>query len=244
MRIYPAVHYTMGGLWVDYDLMSTIPGLFVAGEANFSDHGANRLGASALMQGLADGYFIVPYTVGHYIASGGIAKLEPGHPAFRDAEREVAERTRRLLSIGGTKPVDHFHRELGTLLWDECGMARSRDSLTRALERIPRIEEAFWRDLRVSGSGEELNQELEKAGRVADYFELAELMCLDALHRNESAGGHFRVEYQTEDGEAARNDAEYAYVAAWEWKGQGQQPALHKEPLAFERVALATRSYK
>jgi succinate dehydrogenase / fumarate reductase flavoprotein subunit len=244
MRIYPAVHYTMGGLWVDYDLMSTIPGLFVAGEANFSDHGANRLGASALMQGLADGYFIVPYTVGDYIAHGGIAKLDAGHPAFRDAERAVAERTSRLLSVGGTRPVDHFHRELGTLLWEECGMARSKESLTRALERIPALEEAFWRDLRVTGSGEELNLELEKAGRVADYFELAELMCFDALHRNESAGGHFRIEHQTPDGEAARNDAEYAYVAAWEWKGEGVAPALHKEPLRFDAVPLQQRSYK
>jgi succinate dehydrogenase / fumarate reductase flavoprotein subunit len=244
MRIYPAVHYTMGGLWVDYHLMSTIPGLFVAGEANFSDHGANRLGASALMQGLADGYFIVPYTVGDYLAGGGIARLDPAHPAFRDAEREVRGRTERLLSVAGTKPVDHFHRELGTLLWNECGMARSRESLTRALEAIPRLEEAFWRDLRVSGSGEELNQELEKAGRVADYFELAELMCFDALHRNESAGGHFRVEHQTPDGEAARDDVRYAYVAAWEWKGPGQPPALHREPLAFEAVHLQQRSYK
>jgi succinate dehydrogenase / fumarate reductase flavoprotein subunit len=244
MRIYPAVHYTMGGLWVDYHLMSTIPGLFVAGEANFSDHGANRLGASALMQGLADGYFIVPYTVSDYIARGGLAKIEPTHAAFRDAAREVAERTTRLLSIGGTKPVDHFHRELGTLLWNDCGMTRSRESLTRALDRIPKIEEAFWRDLRVTGSGEELNQELEKAGRVADYFELAELICFDALHRNESAGGHFRIEHQTPEGEAARNDAEYAYVAAWEWKGAGETPALHKEPLRFEHVPLQQRSYK
>ncbi|HEX9401187.1 MAG TPA: fumarate reductase/succinate dehydrogenase flavoprotein subunit [Anaeromyxobacter sp.] len=244
MRIYPAVHYTMGGLWVDYDLMSTIPGLFVAGEANFSDHGANRLGASALMQGLADGYFVVPYTVGDYVAHDGLAKLDAGHAAFRDAERDVAARTKRLLSIGGTKPVDHFHRELGELLWEECGMARSRESLTRALERIPVLEEAFWHDLRVTGSGEELNQELEKAGRVADYFELAELICFDALHRNESAGGHFRVEYQTPDGEAARNDAEFAYVAAWEWQGPGAAPALHKEPLRFEHVPLQQRSYK
>jgi succinate dehydrogenase / fumarate reductase flavoprotein subunit len=196
------------------------------------------------MQGLADGYFIVPYTVGDYLASGGIARLDAGHAAFRDAEREVRQRTERLLSVGGTKPVDHFHRELGTLLWDECGMARSKESLTRALETIPRLEEAFWKDLRVTGSGEELNQELEKAGRVADYFELAELMCFDALHRNESAGGHFRVEHQTPDGEAARNDAEYAYVAAWEWKGPGQPPALHKEPLAFDSVHLEQRSYR
>jgi succinate dehydrogenase / fumarate reductase flavoprotein subunit len=196
------------------------------------------------MQGLADGYFIVPYTVGDYLASGGIARLDAGHAAFRDAEREVRQRTERLLSVGGTKPVDHFHRELGTLLWDECGMARSKESLTRALETIPRLEEAFWKDLRVTGSGEELNQELEKAGRVADYFELAELMCFDALHRDESAGGHFRVEHQTPDGEAARNDAEYAYVAAWEWKGPGQPPALHKEPLAFDSVHLEQRSYR
>jgi succinate dehydrogenase / fumarate reductase flavoprotein subunit len=244
MRIYPAVHYTMGGLWVDYDLMSTIPGLFVAGEANFSDHGANRLGASALMQGLADGYFIVPQTVSDYLAHGGLAKVDAGHAAFRDAEREVAERARRLLSVRGTKPADHFHRALGTLLWEEAGMARSRESLTRALDAIPRLEEAFWRDLRVTGTGEELNQELERAGRVADFFELAELLCYDALHRNESAGGHFRVEHQTPDGEAKRNDEEYAYVAAWEWKGPGSTPALHREPLAFERVPLQQRSYK
>ncbi|HEX9052078.1 MAG TPA: fumarate reductase/succinate dehydrogenase flavoprotein subunit [Anaeromyxobacter sp.] len=244
MRIYPAVHYTMGGLWVDYDLMSTVPGLFVAGEANFSDHGANRLGASALMQGLADGYFIVPYTVGDYLARGGLAKVDARHAAFRDAEREVAERTRRLLSIGGTRPVDDFHKELGTLLWNDCGMARSKESLTRALDEIPRIEAAFWKDLKITGSGEELNQDLERAGRVADFFELAELMCFDALQRNESAGAHFRVEYQTPDGEAARDDAHYAYVAAWEWKGSGNAPALHKEPLAFENVHLATRSYK
>jgi succinate dehydrogenase / fumarate reductase, flavoprotein subunit len=244
MRIYPAVHYTMGGLWVDYDLMSTIPGLFVAGEANFSDHGSNRLGASALMQGLADGYFVVPYTIGDYLARGGIAKTDVSHPAFRDAEREVSQRTRRLLSIGGTKPADHFHRELGTLLWDECGMARSRESLTRALDRIPRIEAAFWKDLRVTGAGEELNQELEVVGHPARLLELAELMCFDALHRNESAGGHFRIEHQTPEGEAQRNDEEYAYVAAWEWRGQGSAPALHKEPLAFEHVPLQQRSYK
>jgi succinate dehydrogenase / fumarate reductase, flavoprotein subunit len=244
MRIYPAVHYTMGGLWVDYDLMSSIPGLFVGGEANFSDHGANRLGASALMQGLADGYFILPYTVGHYLASGGFAKVDATHAAFQDAERQVAERTQRLLSVGGRKPVDHFHRELGNLLWNEAGMARSRESLGRALASIPPLREAFWKDLRISGSGEELNQDLERAGRVADFFELAELLCLDALHRNESCGGHFRVEYQTPDGEAKRNDDEFAYVAAWEWRGPGQEPALHKEPLAFENVPLQQRSYK
>jgi succinate dehydrogenase / fumarate reductase flavoprotein subunit len=229
---------------VDYDLMSNVPGLFVAGEANFSDHGANRLGASALMQGLADGYFIVPLTVGDYLARGGLAKVDAGHAAFRDAEREVAERARRLLEVGGTKPVDHFYRQLGTLLWEEAGMARSRESLTRALDQIPRLEEAFWRELRVTGTGEELNQELERAGRVADYFELAELLCYDALHRDESAGGHFRVEHQTPDGEAQRNDDDYAYVAAWEWRGAGRTPALHKEPLVFERVPLQQRSYK
>jgi succinate dehydrogenase / fumarate reductase, flavoprotein subunit len=244
MRIYPAVHYTMGGLWVDYDLMSSIPGLFVGGEANFSDHGANRLGASALMQGLADGYFILPYTVGHYLASGGLAQVDATHAAFRDAEREVAERTKRFLALGGTKPVDHFHRELGNLLWNEAGMARSKESLTRALDRIPPLREAFWKELRVTGTGEELNQDLERAGRVADFFELAELLCFDALQRNESCGGHFRVEYQTPEGEAKRNDDEYAYVAAWEWRGTDAAPALHKEPLVFENVPLQQRSYK
>jgi succinate dehydrogenase / fumarate reductase flavoprotein subunit len=229
---------------VDYDLMSTIPGLFVGGEANFSDHGANRLGASALMQGLADGYFILPYTIGDYVARGGLAKLDTSHAAFRDAERDVAERTRRLLSIGGTKPVDHFHRELGTLLWQDCGMARTEASLEHALGEIPKIREAFEHDLRVTGTGEELNNELERAGRVADFFELAELLCFDALHRKESAGGHFRVEYQTPDGEALRNDAEYAYVAAWEWNGRDEAPTLHREPLSFEHVPLQQRSYK
>ena len=244
MRIYPAIHYTMGGLWVDYDLMSTVPGLFVAGEANFSDHGANRLGASALMQGLADGYFIIPYTVGDYLARGGLAKLDESHPAFRDAEREVAARTRRLLEVGGTKPVDVFHQALGELLWNDCGMERSRQSLERVLGEIPKIEEAFWRELRVTGSGEELNQELEKAGRVADYFELARLLAWDALRREESAGAHFRVEHQTPDGEAARDDGRFAYVAAWEWRGPGEEPVLHREPLVFEHVPLQQRSYK
>ncbi|WP_242395147.1 fumarate reductase/succinate dehydrogenase flavoprotein subunit [Anaeromyxobacter oryzisoli] len=244
MRIYPAVHYTMGGLWVDYDLMSTIPGLFVGGEANFSDHGANRLGASALMQGLADGYFVLPYTVGDYLARGGLARLDPSHPAFRDAERAVSERTRHLLSIGGSRPVTHFHRELGTLLWEDCGMARSRASLEHALGEIPRIRAAFERDLRVTGSGEELNDELERAGRVADYFELAELICFDALHRDESAGAHFRVEHQTPDGEAQRDDARFAYVAAWQWNGPITAPTLHREPLTFEHVPLQQRSYK
>ncbi|HSN92530.1 MAG TPA: fumarate reductase/succinate dehydrogenase flavoprotein subunit [Anaeromyxobacteraceae bacterium] len=244
MRIYPAVHYAMGGLWVDYDLMSNLPGLFVGGEANFSDHGANRLGASALMQGLADGYFILPYTVGHYLASGGMAKIDANHPAVKDAEREVVERTKRLLSVGGTKSADELHRELGNLLWNDCGMARSKESLTHALKVIPDLREKYWKELRVTGSGEELNQELERAARVADFFEFAELLVFDALHRNESCGGHFRVEYQTPEGEAQRNDKEFAYVAAWESKGVGETPTLHKEPLEFEYVHLATRSYK
>jgi succinate dehydrogenase / fumarate reductase, flavoprotein subunit len=244
MRIYPAVHYTMGGLWVDYDLQSTVPGLFVLGEANFSDHGANRLGASALMQGLADGYFIVPYTIGDYLARGGYAKLDATHAAFRDAEHEVAERTKRFLAIAGTKSVDFYHRQLGTLLWENCGMARSRQSLEKALDAIPGLRDRFWADVRVTGQGEELNQELERAGRVADYFELAELMCYDALHREESAGGHFRVEYQTPEGEALRNDEKFAYVAAWEWNGPNDAPTLHKEPLQFETVPLQQRSYK
>jgi succinate dehydrogenase / fumarate reductase flavoprotein subunit len=244
MRIYPAVHYTMGGLWVDYDLMATVPGLFVIGEANFSDHGANRLGASALMQGLADGYFIVPYTVGDYLARGGLAAVGTDHAAFRDAEREVTTRLRRLLDIGGTRPAEDFHRALGELLWDDCGMARSRESLSRALEAIPRVEAEFWQDLRVGGTGEELNQELEKAGRVADYFELARLLAWDALVRDESAGAHFRVEHQTPEGEAARDDARFAHVSAWEWQGAGVEPALHREPLAFEAVPLERRSYR
>jgi succinate dehydrogenase / fumarate reductase, flavoprotein subunit len=244
MRIYPAVHYTMGGLWVDYDLQSNIPGLFVLGEANFSDHGANRLGASALMQGLADGYFIIPYTIGDYLARGGWTKLDAAHAAFRDAEREVSDRTKRLLSIGGTRSVDSFHRELGTLLWENCGMARTRESLTEALEAIPALRDQFWADVRVTGQGEDLNQELERAGRVADYFELAELLCFDALHREESAGGHFRLEYQTPEGEALRNDEQFAYVAAWGWKGPNDAPTLHKEPLHFEAVPLQQRSYK
>ncbi len=244
MRIYPAVHYTMGGLWVDYNLMSNLPGLFVGGEANFSDHGANRLGASALMQGLSDGYFVLPYTVGDYIARGGIAKIDTSHPAVKDAEREVNERTKRLLSIGGTKSPDQLHRELGNVMWTDCGMARSKDSLTHALSVIPELREKFYKELRVTGTGSELNQQLEAAGRIADYFELAELICYDALQRNESCGGHFRVEYQTSDGEAQRNDAEYAYAAAWEWKGVGETPILNKEPLVFENIHLAQRSYK
>ena len=244
MRIYPAVHYTMGGLWVDYNLMSTIPGLHVIGEANFSDHGANRLGASALMQGLADGYFILPNTVSDYIASTPLDRITTDHAAFRDAEAGVAARTRRLMSIKGTRTVDSFHRELGKLMWDHCGMARTEAGLKHALERIPRIREQFWQDVNVPGSDRELNQALEKAWRVADYLELAELMCVDALHREESAGGHFREESQTPDGEALRDDARFAYVAAWEYAGPGKAPILHKERLDFEYVALAQRSYK
>jgi succinate dehydrogenase / fumarate reductase flavoprotein subunit len=244
MRIYPAIHYTMGGLWVDYQLMSTIPGLFVIGEANFSDHGANRLGASALMQGLADGYFILPYTIGDYIASTKLEKIEPDHAATRQAVNCATEQTNALLSIQGTRSVDSFHRELGRLLWDECGMARNAAGLERALGRIPELREEFWKDVRVVGAGDELNQSLEKAGRVADFLEFGELMCLDALNRNESCGGHFREEYQTPEGEALRDDEHYTYVAAWEYRGPGVAPALHKEPLEFHHVHPAQRSYK
>ncbi|HET8633443.1 MAG TPA: fumarate reductase/succinate dehydrogenase flavoprotein subunit [Gemmatimonadales bacterium] len=244
MRIYPAVHYTMGGLWVDYNLMSTVPGLHVIGEANFSDHGANRLGASALMQGLADGYFVIPMTIGNYLAQTPAADLDAEHPAFVDALASVKERTRKLLAVNGSRSVDSFHRELGQLMWDKCGMARTAEGLSEALEQIPVLREQFWKDVRVLGSGEELNQSLEKAGRVADFLELAELICRDALHRNESCGGHFREEYQTPDGEALRDDEHFAYVAAWEYTGDGHVPELHKEPLTFEHVHLAQRSYK
>ena len=244
MRIYPAVHYTMGGLWVDYNLMSTIPGLHVLGEANFSDHGANRLGASALMQGLADGYFIIPYTIGHYLAGTKLESVTADHPEVRAAERAVEERTKRLLSIGGKRSAQSFHRELGRIMWDKCGMARDASGLRAALQRIPALREEFWSNLTVPGSGAELNQSLEAAGRVADFLELAELMCTDALHREESCGGHFRSEHQTEDGEARRDDERFAYVAAWGHGGAGKSPVLHKEPLAFENVQLATRSYK
>jgi succinate dehydrogenase / fumarate reductase flavoprotein subunit len=244
MRIYPAIHYTMGGLWVDYNLMSTIPGLYVTGEANFSDHGANRLGASALMQGLADGYFVLPYTIGDYLGSAKLTKLDTSHAAFRDAETQVTCQTKRLLEIKGTRSVDSFHRDLGRLLWEYCGMARTAEGLRFALEKIPALREQFWRDVKVLGAGEELNQSLEKAGRVGDFFELAELMCLDALERNESCGGHFREEYQTPDGEALRNDQEYSYVAAWQYRGEGRAPELHKEPLRFDYVHPSQRSYK
>ncbi len=244
MRIYPAVHYTMGGLWVDYNLMGTVPGLHVIGEANFSDHGANRLGASALMQGLADGYFVIPNTIGDYIASSRLEKVDTRHAAFRDAEEQVAARTKKFLSIDGTRTVDSFHRELGKLLWDYCGMSRNEEGLKTALARIPALREEFWRNVNVPGSDRELNQALEKAGRVADFFELAELMCLDALHRKESCGGHFREESQTPDGEALRDDENFAYVAAWEYAGPDAQPILHKEPLVFDNVKLSQRSYK
>lgn len=244
MMIYPAIHYTMGGLWVDYELMSNIPGLFVLGEANFSDHGANRLGASALMQGLADGYFIIPYTLANYLAAHRLDTVETDHTEFREAERAVAGRTERLLSTRGKRTVDEFHRELGLLMWDRCGMARSRKGLEEALGRIPEIREEFWNNVLVSGERDNLNQSLEKAGRMADYLELAELLVRDALMREESCGAHFREEHVSEDGEARRNDDEYAYVAAWAFDGDGKPPALHKEPLEFREVQLSQRSYK
>ncbi|MBV8381627.1 MAG: fumarate reductase/succinate dehydrogenase flavoprotein subunit [Planctomycetaceae bacterium] len=244
MRIYPATHYTMGGLWVDYNLMSTIPGLFVCGEANFSDHGANRLGASALMQGLADGYFIIPYTIGNYLASSKPGAVPASHPAFKDAEATVTDRLKKLLSIQGHRTVDTFHRTLGKIMWDYCGMARNEQGLKTALEKIPALREEFWQDVRVLGDDGEVNQSLEKAGRVADFLELGELMCLDALERRESCGGHFREEYQTEDGEAARDDENFCHVAAWEYAGEGNRPVRHIEPLVFEFLPLQTRSYK
>ncbi len=244
MRIYPAPHYTMGGLWVDYNLESTIPGLFVIGEANFSDHGANRLGASALMQGLADGYFVLPYTIGDYLARLGPVKIVSDSVAFGEVEREVSEKTKQLLEIGGSRTVDSFHRELGRLLWEDCGMARSQRGLEEALEKIPALRDQFWNDVRILGNETDLNQSLEKAGRVADFMEFGELMCYDALHREESCGGHFREEHQTEEGEAKRNDDDFAYVAAWEFAGVGSSPMLHKEPLTFENVPLSQRSYK
>jgi succinate dehydrogenase / fumarate reductase, flavoprotein subunit len=246
MRIYPAVHYTMGGLWVDYNLMSNVPGLHVIGEANFSDHGANRLGASALMQGLADGYFVLPYTLPAYLAGQIGKRPATDHPSFQKAEREVLGRTQKLLAISGKRSVDSFHRELGLLLWDKCGMARNAAGLSEALARIPAMREEFWRDVRVPGEGEEFNQSLERAGRVADFLEFAELMCTDALTRDESCGGHFREEYQTPDGEALRDDEHFADVFAWEYQGNGTgaPPKLHREPLVFETVELTQRSYK
>ena len=244
MRIYPAIHYTMGGLWVDYYLMSTIPGLFVIGEANFSDHGANRLGASALMQGLSDGYFILPYTIGDYIAKSTLGKVDASHPEFQCAEAHVADLTKRLLSINGHYTVDDLHRRLGKIVWDFCGMSRNALGLECALAQIRELREQYWTDVKVVGEAGDLNQSLEKAGRVADFFELAELMCIDALERNESCGAHFREEYQTPDGEAQRNDEEFSYVSAWEYQGPDRPPLLHKEPLAFEYVHPSQRSYK
>jgi len=244
MRIYPAIHYTMGGIWVDYQLMSTIPGLFVIGEANFSDHGANRLGASALMQGLADGYFILPYTIGNYLAGNKLDKIHTDYAEFKREESEVAAMTSRLLSIKGKRTVTSFHRELGKLMWEYCGMSRSARGIEFATGKIRELREEFWQSVDVLGSEQEFNQALEHAGRVADFLELAELTCLDALHRDESCGGHFREEYQTPDGEALRDDGRFSYVAAWEFQGLGQAPALHKEPLEFEYVHPSQRSYK
>jgi len=244
MRIFPAVHYTMGGLWVDYNLMSNLPGLFVLGEANFSDHGANRLGASALMQGLADGYFVIPYTIGNYLAPEGGKRPTTGHPAFKQTEADVRAQIQRFLSIKGKRSVESFHRELGLLMWDHCGMGRSEKSLTRALNRIPALRQEFWENANVPGENESLNRSLEQAGRVADFLEFGELMCLDALKRNESCGGHFREEYQTPDGEAQRDDEHFAHVAAWEYQGENKPPIRHIEPLVYENVKLATRSYK
>ena len=244
MRIYPASHYVMGGLWVDYHLMSTIPGMFVLGEANFSDHGANRLGASALMQGLADGYFIIPYTLGNYFASNKFDRIGTDHSAFKDAGAWVADRTKKLLSIKGKRTPDDFHRELGKIMWNYCGMARNEQGLKTALEKIPALREQYWHEVRVLGDDLDVNQSLEKAGRVADFLELGELLCLDALERRESAGGHFREEYQTEDGEAARDDQNFCHVAAWEYTGEGNRPNRLVEPLEFENVLLQTRSYK
>ena len=244
MRIFPAIHYTMGGLWVDYQLMSTIPGLFVLGEANFSDHGANRLGASALMQGLSDGYFVIPYTLGNYLASNRLEKVEASQSEFRSVAGEVEGRLARLLGVKGKRTVSSFHRELGKIMWDYCGMSRNADGLRHAINAIRNLREEYWRNVNVPGSEGDLNQQLESAGRVADFFELGELMCVDALHRNESCGGHFREEFQTEEGEALRDDVHYQYAAAWEYKGPDSSPELHREPLEFNYVHPAQRSYK
>src|SRR5512137_352380 len=244
MRIYPAPHYAMGGLWVDYNLMSNIPGLFVLGEANFSVHGANRLGASALMQGLADGYFVIPYTIGGYLVTVKPGSVKTDHPEFKKSKEDVSARTNKLLSIKGKRTVTEFHRELGKVMWNNVGMARSKESLTSALKEIPKLREEFWQNVNVTGSGSEMNQQLENAGRVADFLEFGELLTRDALHREESCGGHFRVEHQMPDGEAKRNDADFTYVGAWEFKGNDKEPELHKEPLKFETIHLAVRSYK
>jgi succinate dehydrogenase flavoprotein subunit len=244
MRIYPAIHYTMGGLWVDYHLQSTIPGLFVLGEANFSDHGANRLGASALMQGLSDGYFVIPYTIGDYLATNKLGKVEETNAEVRNAVACVNETIEKLLSIKGKRTVDSFHRELGKIMWEYCGMSRTAEGLQKAIGQIRELRDEFWQNVTVPGAGDDLNQSLEKAGRVADFLELGELMCIDALERNESCGGHFREEYQTPDGEAKRDDEHFSYVAAWGYRGPGNQPGLTKEPLEFEYVHPSQRSYK
>ena len=244
MRIFPAVHYTMGGLWVDYHLMSNVPGLFVLGEANFSDHGANRLGASALMQGLSDGYFVLPYTIGDHLATSELPTIPEDHPACVEALESAKSRINQLLSVQGTRTVDSFHRDLGQIMWDNCGMARNKAGLESAVGQIQELRDQFWQNVRVLGSGESFNQSLEKAGRVADFLEFGELLATDALHREESCGGHFREEHQTDEGEAKRNDQDFNYVAAWEYNGVGEDSTLHKEPLKFDNVPPATRSYK
>jgi succinate dehydrogenase / fumarate reductase flavoprotein subunit len=245
MKIYPAVHYTMGGLWVDYELMTTIPGCYALGEANFSDHGANRLGASALMQGLADGYFVIPYTIGNYLADDiRTGKIPTNTPEFDEAEKAVKDRLEFFVNNKGTKSVDHFHKKLGKIMWDKCGMARNEKGLKEAISEIRALREEFWKDVRVPGGMNEFNPELEKAGRVADFLELGELMCMDALNREESCGGHFREESQTEDGEAERKDDRFAYVASWEFKGDVKDAMLHKEELKFEEIKMVARSYK
>jgi succinate dehydrogenase / fumarate reductase flavoprotein subunit len=244
MRIYPAPHYSMGGLWVDYNCMSNVPGLFVLGEANFSVHGANRLGASALMQGLADGYFVIPYTIANYLVTVKPGQIKEDHPEFKKSADEVKGQVNKLLSINGKKTVSELHRALGKIMWNNVGMARSKQSLTAALKEIPALREEFWKNVKVTGSGEEFNQQLENAGRLADFLEFGELLAKDALHREESCGGHFRVEHQYDDGEAKRDDENFCYAAAWEFKGNDKEPELHKEPLKFENVHLAVRSYK
>jgi succinate dehydrogenase / fumarate reductase flavoprotein subunit len=244
MRIYPAVHYTMGGLWVDYDLQSSITGLYVTGEANFSDHGANRLGASALMQGLSDGYFVLPNTINDYLADAPFEKIADDHPAVVEARDSAQARIDKLLSIQGTRSVDSYHKELGNIMWEYCGMYRTEEGLTKAIGLIRDLKADFWTNVRVTGVNEDFNQALERAGRVADFFELGELMCIDALHRRESCGGHFRGESQTEEGEALRHDDEYLYVGAWEWGGEGGKPVLHREPLIYKAIELKQRSYK
>ncbi|HKI50552.1 MAG TPA: FAD-binding protein, partial [Geothermobacteraceae bacterium] len=244
MRIYPAPHYSMGGLWVDYNCMSNIPGVFVLGEANFSVHGANRLGASALMQGLADGYFVIPYTIAGYLATITPGQTKEDHPAFKESAEQVKGQIDKLLAIKGKKTVSELHRELGKIMWEDVGMARSKESLTHALKRIPEIRDEFWNNVDVTGGPGEINQQLENAGRLADFLEFGELLAKDALHREESCGGHFRVEHQTEDGEAMRDDENFTYVGAWEFKGNDKEPELHKEPLKFDNVHLAVRSYK